>query len=101
MGGGYTVLDVKVLYRRNENIIIRKLGKNQWALDMETGSEYDLNEIAFDMLNILSMPHSVDALLDEIIDSYDVSKDVLAKDCTTWLRIALQKGLIDMCNHEQ
>jgi hypothetical protein len=95
------VLDVKVLYRRNENIIIRKLGKNQWALNMETGSEYALNEISFDMLNILSMPHSVDDLLNEIIESYDVSRDVLTEDCTAWLAIALQKGLIDVCNNEQ
>jgi hypothetical protein len=95
------VLDVKVFYRRNENIIIRKLGKNQWALNMETGSEYDLNEISFDMLNILSTPHSVDDMLNEIIATYDVSQDVLTEDYTAWLVIALQKGLIDICNSEQ
>jgi hypothetical protein len=95
------MLDVKGLYRRNENVIIRKLGKNQWALNMETGSEYGLNEISFDMLNILSRPHSIDELLNEIISNYDVSRDVLAEDCNTWLAAALQKGLVDIYNKEQ
>ena len=95
------MLDVKELYRRNENVIIRKLGKNQWALNMETGGEYTLNEVSFDMLNILSTPHSIDELLDEIINTYGVSRDVLAKDCNTWLAAALQKGLVDICGNEQ
>ena len=95
------MLDVKGLYQRNENIIIRKLGKNQWALNMETGGEYGLNEVSFDMLNILSTPHSIDELLDEIISTYDVSRDVLTKDCNIWLAAALQKGLVDVCNNEQ
>jgi hypothetical protein len=94
-------MDVKGIYRRNENIIIKILGKNQWALNMETGCEYGLNEISFDMLNILSTPHSVDELLNEIINIYDVSRDVLAKDCNTWLAAALQKGLVDIYNNEQ
>ncbi|MDR0681025.1 MAG: PqqD family protein [Dysgonamonadaceae bacterium] len=92
---------MKRLYQRNENIIIRKLGKNQWALDMETGSEYGLNEISFDMLNILSAPHSVDELLNEIINVYNVSRDALVEDCNTWLETALQKGLVDVYNNEQ
>jgi hypothetical protein len=95
------MLDVKALYRRNENIIIKKLGKNQWALNMETGGEYGLNEISFDMLNALSAPRSIEELLDEIIKIYDVSRDVLAKDCSTWLETALQKGLVDVCINEQ
>jgi hypothetical protein len=95
------MLDVKGLYRRNENVIIKKLGKNQWALNMETGSEYALNEISFDMLNILSTPHSIDELLNEILNTYDVSRNVLTEDCNTWLAAALQKGLVDICNNEQ
>jgi hypothetical protein len=95
------MLDVKGLYRRNENIIIKKLGKNQWALDMETGSQYDLNEISFDILNILSTPHSIDELLNEIINIYDVSRSVLAEDCNTWLAAALEKGLVDIRDNEQ
>jgi hypothetical protein len=95
------MLDVKVLYRRNENIIIKKLGENQWALNMETGAEYGLNEISFDMLNVLSAPRSIDELLDEVIKTYDVSRDVLAKDCSIWLETALQKGLVDVCANKQ
>jgi hypothetical protein len=95
------MLDVKGRYQRNENIIIKRLGKNQWALDMETGSEYGLNEISFDMLNILSTPHSIDELLNEIINIYDISRDVLAEDCNTWLAIALQKKIVDIYNNEQ
>jgi hypothetical protein len=95
------MLDMKGLYRRNENVIIRKLGKNQWALNMETGSEYTLNEISFDMLDILSTPHSIDELLNEIMNIYDVSRNILAEDCNTWLAVVLQKGLVDIYNNEQ
>jgi hypothetical protein len=89
------MLDVKEFYKRNENIIIKKLGGKQWALNMETGSEYTINEAAYDILNMLSTPRTMDEIVSEIINVYDVSREILIEDCKTWIPKALEKGLIE------
>jgi hypothetical protein len=89
------MLEVKEFYRRNENIIIKKLGEKQWALNMETGSEYAINEAAYDILNMLSTPHIMDEIVSGIINVYDVSREILVEDCKTWIYKALEKGLIE------
>jgi ubiquitin-protein ligase len=89
------MLDVTEFYKRNENIIIKKLGGKQWALNMETGSECTINNVAYDILNILSTPHTMDEIVFEIINFYDVSRETFIEDCKAWMRIALEKGLVE------
>ncbi|MDR2519282.1 MAG: PqqD family protein [Spirochaetaceae bacterium] len=89
------MLDMKTFYKRNDTIVIRKLGGKQWALNMETGSEYVLNETAYDMLEVLSARHTTEELVSVIGGWYDAPTSVLTRDCEAWLQDALEKGLVD------
>lgn len=89
------MLDMINRYKRCENIIIKSLGKKQWALDMETGKEYIINSVSYDILDILSKPKSIDDIISEITNLYEVSKEVFINDCEKWLLNVLEKGLIE------
>jgi hypothetical protein len=89
------MLDMNDRYKRNNNIIIKSLGGKQWALNMDNGGEYALNEVSYELLALLAIPHGIDALVSEIIANYDVSRKVLIDDCKVWLQIALEKELIE------
>jgi hypothetical protein len=89
------MLDMNDHYKRNNNIIIKSLGGKQWALNMDNGGEYALNEVSYKLLTLLTKPHSIEALVSEIIANYDVSREVLIDDCKVWLQIALEKELIE------
>ena len=89
------MLDLNAFYKRSTNVVLRKLGDRQWALDMDTGSEYVLNGVSYDMLEVLSERHSVDTLLSAIVAMYDVPKDILLEDCKIWLQDTIEKGLVE------
>jgi L-lactate utilization protein LutC len=70
------------------------IGKSQVALDTETGSEYKLNEVSYDMLEQLSTEKTVEELINVMTQIYNVSKETMSSDCEEWLPTALEKGLV-------
>lgn len=88
------MLEVNARYQRSENIIIKKLGEKQWALNMENGNEYILNAVSYDILNELSIPRNMDDIVTLIISIYDISRETFLMDFKTWLLVALEKELI-------
>jgi hypothetical protein len=89
------MLDLNVYYKRHKNIIIKNLGGKQWALDMETGNEYTLNEVSYDLLNILATPQNADSLTEAMMNIYEVSRDKVVHDCEEWILYALGRGIIE------
>jgi len=88
------MLDLTKKYQRNPHIVIKSIGGKQVALDTDNGSEYKLNEISYDMLEILSEPHTVGDFVTVMLAKYNVSKERFEADCETWFADALQKELI-------
>jgi hypothetical protein len=89
------MLDLDVCYKRHKNIITKSLGGKRWALDMETGNEYTLNEAAYDLLNILATPQNAGSLIEAMMGIYEVSRDTAVHDCEKWILYALDKGIIE------
>jgi len=88
------MLEVNGCYQRSDNIIIKRLGEKQWALNVENGNEYTLNTVSYDILNELSVPRSMDDIVTLIISIYDISRETFLMDFNTWLLVALEKKLI-------
>ena len=88
------MLEVNGRYRRNENIIIKKLGGKQWALNVKDGNEYVINAVSYDILDELSKPQSISDIVASIIGMYDVPRETFLTDFETWLFVALEKELI-------
>jgi radical SAM superfamily enzyme YgiQ (UPF0313 family) len=59
------MLDLTQRYKRNPDVIIKNIGKSQIALNTETGSEYKLNEVSYDMLEQLSAEKTIDELIND------------------------------------
>jgi hypothetical protein len=89
------MLDINGCYKRDDDIVIKSLGGKKWALNMKTGGEYTLNDTAYDVLNVLSEPGTIDDVVDAIVRIYDVPKETFANDCKVWLQSALEKGLVE------
>jgi hypothetical protein len=88
------MLEVNDRYQRSENIILRKLGEKQWALNTENGNEYILNAVSYDILNELFKPCSMEEIVTLVISIYDISEDIFLIDFKKWLLVALEKELI-------
>ena len=88
------MLEVNKQYKRNSDVIIKNVGKTFVALNTETGSEYKINVVSYDMLDILADEMSVQELITKMLEIYDSSTDVIVSDCENWIPEALMKGLI-------
>jgi hypothetical protein len=88
------MLDLTQKYQRNPNIVIKSIGGKQVALNTDIGSEYKLNEVSYDMLEVLSQPITMNDFVATMLDKYNVSRERFTADCETWLADALQKELI-------
>lgn len=88
------MLDLTKQYIRNPNIIIKSIGGKQFALNADNGSEYSVNGVSYDMLELLAKPQTGAELLEVMLGQYDVSRERLASDVEVWLADALQKELV-------
>lgn len=92
------MLDVNQKFIRCSCIIIKKMGDMCFALDTNTGSEYKINEVSYDMLEMLSEPISLSEIIDKMMDTYDVSKERVRQDCENWIEFALSHKIIENSN---
>lgn len=92
------MLDMNQKFIRRNCIIIKKMGDMCFALDTDTGSEYKINEVSYDILEMLAEPISILELIDRMMDTYDVSKDRVTQDCENWIEFALAHKIIENSN---
>lgn len=76
------------------NIILRSINDKFWALDTNTGSQYKLNRISYEMLELISEERAIKEVIDVLASSYNVEKDILVKDCLELLEYAISKDIV-------
>ncbi len=82
------------VYQLNNNIIIKGINDKYWALDTNTGAQFRLNELSFDILSLTNGNNSVDYIVEQQFAKYSVKKELLIRDILSFLETALNKGLI-------
>lgn len=83
-----------------ENIILKGINTKFWALDTESGTQYRLNEISFDILSALDGKKTIEQIIEEQSTYYDVKKEILSADVISFLHMALSKNIIKEVEHK-
>lgn len=79
---------------RNQDLIAAEMDGDVVMLSIENGQYYGLTGIAPRIWELLETPHSVDQLLVDLLQHYDVAEDVLRADLDGFLTDMQQNGLL-------
>lgn len=88
------MLDLNTVFTLNQDIVLRGAGDKYWALDVSTGNQYKLNEIAYFILNLFRIPQSIEQVLERVLIEYNVTRDQLIVDCDKVLQIAIEQNIV-------
>ena len=84
-----------VCYRRSPNVLGAPVGTELIALDRTSGELFELSDVAASTWLNLDRSHSVEALLDRLVEIYDVPKAECAANLTELLADLQDMGLIE------
>ena len=84
-----------MIYQKNENFDYIKSDKQSLAVfDPEAGNVHFFDEVGIDILNILSTPHSLEALIEELCEIYNVTPEQIENDVKEFINDTIEKKVI-------
>ena len=91
------VIDDDSVFQVNEGVAIRNV-KNRvyFMLDSRTGSQYDLTEMEYEILDALSGHKSLREIVDTLIAEYDGDAQEIRDDLRRYTEQLLSGGLISI-----
>lgn len=89
------MLDLGRGYKLKSDIVLKSVNEKYWALSTTSGNQYKLNEVAYYILNELTVPKSIIELVDAATTVYKVSKQEFTDDCNVLIEGAIKNGLVE------
>lgn len=81
-----------------ENLASADLDGEAILLDINTGYYYGLNEVGDSIMDLIKEPTSVMAIMDTLLQEYEVEAEQLERDVTTFLQVMEDRQLIRIMN---
>lgn len=88
------MLDLTQKYQLNEKIVLRKIDSKCWALNVENGNQYRLNEVSYLILDSFREASAVEAMISVVEKEYAVDRDRLIADCSLMIQTAIDKNIL-------
>lgn len=88
------MLDLTQKYQLNEKIVLRKIDSKCWALNVENGNQYRLNEVSYLILDSFREASTVEAMISVVEKEYAVDRDRLIADCSLMIQTAVDKNIL-------
>lgn len=88
------MLDLNKKYQINDKIVLRKIDTRCWALNIENGNQYRLNEVSYFILDLFREASAVSDIFPVVQKEYSVDKDQLIADCTSMVQNAVNKNIL-------
>ena len=88
------MLEINDVLNKKKNIILKGINDKFWALDTESGSQFRLNELSFDILSAIDGETSLAVIIENQLKKYNVERRILEKDILNFVSSAIEKGLI-------
>lgn len=88
------MLDLTKKYQINDNIVLRSVGNKYWALDVEKGNQYRLNDVSYFMLDLFREPSTIEDIISTVEKEYVVGRDQLIADCSVMMQTAINKKIL-------
>ena len=81
------------VYYRKEGLITADMDGETVMMDIETGKYYNLGRTGGDIWKILENHHTVDRIVDEMMEIYDVERSVCEEQTKNFLAQLINSGL--------
>lgn len=88
------MLDLTQKYQINDKIVLRKIDSKCWALNVENGNQYRLNEVSYLILDSFREASTVEAMISVVEKEYTVDRDRLIADCSLMIQTAIDKNIL-------
>mgnify|MGYP004472992755 FL=1 len=88
------MLDLTKKFQLNEKIVLRKIDSKCWALNVENGNQYRLNEVSYLILDSFRDTSTVEEMITIVKKEYAVDKERLIADCSSMIQTAVDKNIL-------
>ena len=88
------MLDLTKKFQLNEKIVLRKIDSKCWALNVENGNQYRLNEVSYLILDSFRDTSTVEEMITIVKKEYAVDKERLIADCSSMIQTAIDKNIL-------
>lgn len=88
------MLDLTKKYQINDKIVLRKIECKCWALNVENGNQYRLNEVSYFILDLFREASAAEAVVSAVEKEYAVDRDQLIADCSLMIQTAIDKNIL-------
>lgn len=88
------MLDLTKKFQLNEKIVLRKIDSKCWALNVENGNQYRLNEVSYLVLDSFRDTSAVEEVITIVEKEYAVDKERLIADCSSMIQTAVDKNIL-------
>ena len=88
------MLDLTKKFKLNEKIVLRKIESKCWALNVENGNQYRLNEVSYLILDSFRETATVENVIEIVGKEYAVDKERLIADCCLIIQTAVDKNIL-------
>lgn len=88
------MLDLTKKFQLNEKIVLRKIDSKCWALNVENGNQYRLNEVSYLILDSFRDTATVEKMIAIVKKEYAVDKERLIADCSLMIQTAIDKNIL-------
>ena len=88
------MLDLNDVYVLNDNFILRSIHDKFWCLDTNSGDQYRLNRVAYDILSELHPNQPISVAISNVSSKYKIAKDVFERDAIELLSSAIKSNII-------
>lgn len=88
------MLDLTKKFQLNEKIVLRKIDSKCWALNVENGNQYRLNEVSYLVLDSSRDTSTVEEMIAIVEKEYAVDKERLIADCSLMIQTAVDKNIL-------
>lgn len=88
------MLDLNKKYQINDEIVLRKIDTKCWALNIENGNQYRLNDVSYFILDSFREVATVADVISVVQKEYSVDKERLIADFSSMLQTAVNKNIL-------
>ena len=88
------MLDLTKKFQLKEEIVLRKIDSKCWALNVENGNQYRLNEVSYLILDSFRDASTDEEMIAIVKKEYAVDKERLIADCSLMIQTAVDKNIL-------
>jgi hypothetical protein len=78
----------------NDKIIAREIQGEAILLNKENGDYFSMNAVGTEIFNCICKGMEIDAIVDLLLDKYDIEQDILKKDVASIVAEMVEKKII-------